>query len=246
MYRKLAAWLSAGSGSMMPPPAAMRPAVATIVAKLAVNTTLVRYRPSGDMVFAPGSKCASADDERPKHVHAIRRRERTHQAQHAFRQAVAPPQAAIAPRPAPTGLEASVPQQVADFLERRMLGKIVDVVAAIGQHSPLTIQIADRRRRNDDVLETGFCGGYRCVATGLDDSQDRDRRYRRPWTTDHDYWLSDTCVLSTTLSPAELLDDREEAGIQEADLEQHEERQRAVNAVGECVEDGRSEVEPEP
>src|SRR5438874_12180610 len=42
-----------------------------------------------------------------------------------------------------------------------------------------------------------------------------------------------------------LLDDRQQARVKEADLEQDEERQRAVDLVGERVEDGEREVEPE-
>src|SRR5688500_18839802 len=44
---------------------------------------------------------------------------------------------------------------------------------------------------------------------------------------------------------AELLHDREQTGVEEADLEQHQERQRAVDAVGQRVEDGDREVEAE-
>src|SRR6185436_15787315 len=42
-----------------------------------------------------------------------------------------------------------------------------------------------------------------------------------------------------------LLDDREQACVEESDLEEHEERQRAVDAVCERVEHGRGEVETE-
>src|SRR6188768_1008742 len=44
---------------------------------------------------------------------------------------------------------------------------------------------------------------------------------------------------------AELLEDREEARVEEADLEEHQERQRTVNLVGQRVEDRRREVEAE-
>ena len=43
----------------------------------------------------------------------------------------------------------------------------------------------------------------------------------------------------------ELLNDGEKAGVEEADLEEHQERQRAVDAVGQRVEDRGGEVEPE-
>src|SRR5262245_60501460 len=45
---------------------------------------------------------------------------------------------------------------------------------------------------------------------------------------------------------AELLDDREQPSVEEADLEQHQERQRAVDAVRQRVEDRDREVEAEP
>src|SRR4029450_8491498 len=44
---------------------------------------------------------------------------------------------------------------------------------------------------------------------------------------------------------AELLDDRQQARVEEADLEEHEERQRPVDPVGQRVEDRRLEVEAE-
>src|SRR5688500_544579 len=44
---------------------------------------------------------------------------------------------------------------------------------------------------------------------------------------------------------AELLHDRKQARVEEADLEQHEERQRAVDAVGQRVEHRDGEVEAE-
>src|SRR6187549_1547411 len=43
----------------------------------------------------------------------------------------------------------------------------------------------------------------------------------------------------------ELLHDRKEAGVEEADLEEHEERQCSIDAVGKRVEDRGCEVEPE-
>src|SRR5688572_6278735 len=42
-----------------------------------------------------------------------------------------------------------------------------------------------------------------------------------------------------------LLNDREQPHVEEADLEQDQERQRAVDAVGERVEDRGGEVEPQ-
>ena len=120
----------------------------------------------------------------------------------------------------------SVPQQIADFLERRVLGEIVDVVAAIRQHAALAVQITDGRGRDDDVFEAGFAvfrwwplpamiAGLRLDRVGS----------RRRLLTIRDLRLQHDAVAG------ELLDDREQAGVEEADLEEHEERQRAVDAV---------------
>src|SRR5688572_28294876 len=110
-----------------------------------------------------------------------------------------------------------MPQQATDFLERSMLGEIVNVVPSIREHAPLAVEIADRGRRDDDVFEAGFYGG---VADGhcVDDSVPADlRRSRRRDAKAQRillneklcdsasgraaYWLSDSCVFSTTLSP---------------------------------------------
>src|SRR5438128_807845 len=47
------------------------------------------------------------------------------------------------------------------------------------------------------------------------------------------------------IAPAGLLEDREESGVEEPELKQHEERQRAVDVVLERVEDREREVEAE-
>ena len=43
-----------------------------------------------------------------------------------------------------------MPQEEACLLEGRGRGKIVDIVAAVRQHTPIAVQVADARR----------CGGY--------------------------------------------------------------------------------------
>src|SRR4029453_11826040 len=65
-----------------------------------------------------------------------------------------------------------MPQEIADLFEGRILGQIVDVVAAVRQHTARAVEIANRQRCDNDVLETCF---YRCFAGGhcLDDSSDR-------------------------------------------------------------------------
>src|SRR4051812_18416918 len=55
-----------------------------------------------------------------------------------------------------------MPQQVAHLLEGRRLRQIVDVVPAVGEDAALAIQITDRRRRRDNVLETAALGFIRC------------------------------------------------------------------------------------
>ena len=50
--------------------------------------------------------------------------------------------------------QAAVPEQVADLLERRVPGEIVDVVAAVGEHAAIAVEITDRRGGGDGIFET--------------------------------------------------------------------------------------------
>ena len=50
----------------------------------------------------------------------------------------------------------AVPQQVADLFEGRVPREIVDVVAAVGQHAAIAVEIADRRRGGDGIFEPRF------------------------------------------------------------------------------------------
>jgi hypothetical protein len=63
-----------------------------------------------------------------------------------------------------------VPQEIADFLERRVFGEVVDVVSAIREHALFAVEIANRGGRNDDIFEAGLCW---CLADShyLDDSR---------------------------------------------------------------------------
>ena len=154
-------------------------------------------------------------DERAKGIHGIRGRQRAHQTQHAFRQAARRGELRLHLSQFRSARQSSMPQQAADFLERRMLGEIVNVVPSIREHAPLAVEIADRGRRDDDVFEAGFyrgVAGHFCVASGPSPLLQRASRrlsmiagpsaapldLRR---SPVDYWLSDTCVFSTTLSP---------------------------------------------
>src|SRR3989304_533694 len=61
----------------------------------------------------------------------------------------------------------SVPQQIADFLERHAalgIRQVVNVVPVIRQNAALAVEIADRRLAGDNVLETGF--GLRVARRG--------------------------------------------------------------------------------
>ena len=141
----------------------MRPAVATSVPTCAVNVTLVRYRPSGDMSFAPGSKCDNDDmSVRSISIEFDGGSERISRSTPSGRRRAAASCDCSSPSSDRFG-RSSVPQQIADFLEGRMFGEIVDVVAAVREHTALAIEIADRRSRDDDVLEAGF---YWCFGGG--------------------------------------------------------------------------------
>ncbi len=76
----------------------------------------------------------------------------------------------------------AMPEQEADFFERRVTGEIVDVVAAVREHAAIAVEITDRRRGGDGVFEPGL---------GLGSA---------PWSSR--YFPLATCVFSTTESPA--------------------------------------------
>ena len=88
---------------------------------------------------------------------------RAHEAQHAFRQRPRGSELRLQLAQLGPVWQPAVPQQIADFLERGVLGEIVDVVAAIGEHAALAIQITNGRRRDDDVFKP--CLGGSSMAT---------------------------------------------------------------------------------
>ena len=49
-----------------------------------------------------------------------------------------------------------VPEQIADFFERRVPREIVDVVPAVRQHAAIAIEIADRGRGRDGIFKSRF------------------------------------------------------------------------------------------
>ena len=55
--------------------------------------------------------------------------------------------------------QSSMPQQMTHFLERGVLRKVVDVVAAIREHAPVAIEITNRGGCDDDVFEAGLRSG---------------------------------------------------------------------------------------
>jgi len=56
--------------------------------------------------------------------------------------------------------QASMPQEEADLFERGGLREIVDVVSAVREHAALAVQVTDRRRCGDHVLESAL--GFLC------------------------------------------------------------------------------------
>ena len=93
---------------------------------------------------------------RPQRVHAIDRRQAAHQPDDRLGQRPRRRQLRLQIAELRARRQPAMPEQVADLLEGRELGQVVDVVAAVGEHAALAVEIADRRRRRDDVLEPGF------------------------------------------------------------------------------------------
>ena len=50
----------------------------------------------------------------------------------------------------------AMPEEVADFLEGRVLRQLVDVVAAVREHAAVAVEIADGRRGRDGIFEPGL------------------------------------------------------------------------------------------
>ena len=52
--------------------------------------------------------------------------------------------------------QAQIPEQVDDFLERGVLGEVVNVVSGVDQAAFNAVHVAERRLRGDDAFEAGF------------------------------------------------------------------------------------------
>src|SRR5690606_37624878 len=96
-----------------------------------------------------------------------------------------------------TRWQAAVPQQVADLLEGGRPGEIVDVVPTIGEHTAVAVDVAQRRGRGDHVLQA-----WRSSSHGA------NRLLPGRLRAEH------------RLVAAELLHERHQAGVEEADLEE--------------------------
>ena len=52
-----------------------------------------------------------------------------------------------------------MPQEETDLFEGRVSGEVVNVVAGVRKHTVGAVEVADRRRRRDDTLESPLrCG----------------------------------------------------------------------------------------
>src|SRR5688572_4222109 len=112
-----------------------------------------------------------------------------------------------------------MPQEIADFLEGGRGGEIVDVVPAVGEHATISVEKTNCRGCRDDILES--CLWFFCCRH------------------------SDFFRLQDDVAAGELLHDRKQACVKEADLEEHEEGNRAIDAVGERIEHGGRKVQTE-
>ena len=75
-----------------------------------------------------------------------------------------------------------MPEEVADLLERARFGQVVHVVPAVGEHPAIAVEIADRRRRGDDVLESslGFFRGCHELILSCNRTNSQCKRLMRP------------------------------------------------------------------
>ena len=93
---------------------------------------------------------------RAQRVHAVHRRQGAHQADDRLRQRPRRGQLRLQIAELGARRQPPVPEQVADLFEGGRLRQVVDVVPAVGEHPLLAVEITDRRRGRDDVLEAAL------------------------------------------------------------------------------------------
>ena len=108
------------------------------------------------VVVGVGIVVAERRGQRPQQVHAVAGGQRAHQALHAFGQRPRGDQLRLQVAELGARRQAAMPQQVADFFERRVPRQVVDVVTAVRQHAAIAIEVADRGRGGDGIFKAGF------------------------------------------------------------------------------------------
>jgi hypothetical protein len=101
--------------------------------------------------------------DRAQRIHSVHRREASHQPDDWLGERAASRQLRLQISKLSARRQASMPQEEADLFERGELREIVDVVPAVREHAALAIEITNRRRRGDDVLEPALrflCSGH--------------------------------------------------------------------------------------
>ena len=94
--------------------------------------------------------------QRPQQVHAVSGRQRAHQPKHWFRQRAGGGKLRLQVAEFGARRQPAMPEEITDFLERRVPREVVNVVAAVGQHAAVAVEVTDRRRTGDGVFESGF------------------------------------------------------------------------------------------
>ena len=86
-------------------------------------------------------------------IHAVHRRQRPHQPENRFGQRPRRGQLRLQVAELRARRQPPVPEQVADLFEGGGFREIVDVVAAVREDTAIAVEITDRGRGRDDVLE---------------------------------------------------------------------------------------------
>ena len=93
--------------------------------------------------------------ERPQRIHQVAFRQRPHQTDDGLRQRARRGELGLEIAELRAGRQPMVPQKVADFLERGVARQIVNVVAAVGEHAAIAVEMTDGGGRRDDIFEPG-------------------------------------------------------------------------------------------
>ena len=94
--------------------------------------------------------------QRAQQIHAVAGRKHPHQPQHRLGQWARGDELRLQVAELRSSRQPPVPEEEAHLFEGGVSRQLVNVVAAVGEHAAIAVQIADRGRGGDGVFEAGL------------------------------------------------------------------------------------------